>query len=561
VNSGARSVNAFFQQLAKIGALRLVLMFGVAAGVAATLLTVSMQVNDSDRALLYSGLELRDVSSITEQLDQAGIRYFLEAGGSAVFVSPKDVVSARLLLSAEGLPGSGSIGYELFDRQDALGTTSFVQNVNRVRAMEGEIARTISGLDAVETARVHLALPERRLFERDAAQPKASVWVSLRDDSLSRQHARTIRHAVAFAVPGLTTERVTIFDSEGRLLAGGSTEDGVDGGAQRERQSAIEDEMRRKIVTVLERLVGPGQVTAEVTAQVDFNRVTESAEIFDPEGRALRSSDIVEESNSESDSEGLQDPASVSENIPGGDAATDEVNRQSSIAGNRTQEVQNWEVSKTTRTQVSEVGTVQRISVSVAVDGTLTVGEDGQPVYTPRSDEEMAQIAALVRSAIGFSAERGDTVEVVNMRFARTLPDANGAPAKSAMEFDKSDVMRAIELGILLIVALLIIFFVARPLTKGAIGAVGGSKVDPAALANGVPKVNALPAPGKGKPGDGGAPGDDAVDLIEEGLDIEQFDGQVKMSSIKKVSDVVEKHPDESISIIRNWLHDETKAA
>ena len=546
-------------------------MFGIAVGIAGALMTVSMRMNAEDQSLLYSGLELSDASAIMERLDQAGIRYKMEAGGTAIFVNADQVVPARLLLSADGLPGQGSIGYEVFDNQDALGATSFVQNVNKLRALEGELARTITGMDAVASARVHLALPERRLFERDAAEPKASVWVNLRNDSLSRQHARTIRHAVAFAVPGLSTERVTIFDSEGRLLAGGDGEGDGPSMAVQERQHAIEDDLRRKIITVVERLVGPGNVTAEVSAEVDFNRVTESAEIFDPEARALISSEVIEETNNERDSEGLRDPASASENVPDGGADdADGPTSQSSIATNRLQEKQNWEVSRTTRTLVSEVGNIQRVSVAVAVDGVTTADEEGNPVYTPRSEEEMAQIAALVRSAIGFDEARNDSVEVVNIRFARTLPDTVGSGAPSAMSFDKTDIMRAAELGVLLIVAILIIFLVARPIAKGAMEGFRG-----APSMAGVPKIAsggkggnaALPSPdgsrsgrevpGMGTTGGGIDPKALAEELIEDGLDIEQFDGQVKMSSINKVSEVVTSHPDESVSIIRNWLHDD----
>ena len=555
-------MNAFLLQLAQIGPVRLAIMFGVAAGVALALTSVSMNLGRGGQSLLYSGLDFSETAAITAKLDQAGVSYQLQAGGSAIFVPSADVLSSRLMLSAEGLPASGSVGYEIFDNADALGQNAFLQNVNKIRALEGELARTIQQMDGVASARVHLAMGQRRLFERDQSPPKATVWLELRHGELGPKHARTIRHAVASAVPNLEAGRVTIFDSAGRLLSGG---DGEDGGLMMDdRRSAIEDSYRRKIISVVEQIVGPGAVTAQVAADVDFNRVTESAQRVDPDERALVGTTIEESSANSVDQEG-DGLASVSENVP--ETAAEETGEDSSRAEsteNVTRETSNWEVSKTSVTRISEVGAIRRLSVAVAVDDVVTVNDAGELETSARSPEQMEQIAALVRSAIGFDEKRGDVVEVTNIGFSRT-PVGDGAAADGGLSFGKNDIMRMAELGVLVLVAALVVFFVARPLVSGA---VGGSNVP---VLSGAREL-ALPTEGgtlvatvDGAQLQGGAPM--AVDENGEpvalpapddaNIDIQKIDGQLKASSVKKISEIVSKHPDESLAIIRNWLHGE----
>ena len=557
-------MNGFLGQLSKIGPARLIVMFGVAAGVAGTLMAVAMGVGSPDRALLYSGLDMNEASEIAAQLDQAGIRYEFSAGNTSILVDAERVADARMMLSAEGLPSTGSVGYEIFDDQDGFGSTQFVQNVNRVRALEGELARTIQALDGVASARVHLAIPERRLFDRDSEAPKASVWVELRQDDLGARHARSIRNLVAGAVPGLQTSAVTILDAEGRLLAR-AEESGGQAGASldiEERRSEIEDRLRRQLTDLVETMVGRGGVQVQVTADVNFDRITESSELFDPQGQVVRSSTTVEENTNESDRDLSGGAVSASAGIPDG-ASGEDPEATSQAASTRTEEIINYEVSRTTRTEVREAGDLQRLSVAVAVDGTSSLDAEGGVVWEPRSEDELERIEALVKSAIGFDETRGDAVEVANVRFARQPIPADATAPPSSFQFDKGDIMRGAELFVLLVVAVLIIFLVARPLLKSlpadagpgalALAAPGGmASVDGASsarLADGrAVEEGGVEGVGQRTQQSLPAPGDDRFNVA-------QIDGQVRASSVKKMAEIVETHPDESVSILRTWLH------
>lgn len=529
-------------------------MFGVAAGVAGALMALSMGLGRPERALLFSGLEMVEATQMATRLDQASIAYEFSAGGTAILVDKDQVLSARMMLTAEGLPASGSVGYEIFDSSDGFGATQFVQNINRVRALEGELARTIRALDGISAARVHLALPERRLFDRNSSDATASVWIDLRQEDLGSRHARAIRNLIAGAVPGLNAGQVTILDSEGRLLSRGEAGDDAYSLSLEERSSNIEERLRSRLVTLIENVVGRGGVDVQVSAQIDLNRITESSEIFDPSGQVARSITTVEENSDETDSE-LAGGASASAAIPS-EPSDGEDSASSRAASNRSEETIEYELSRTTRTEIHEAGAIERISIAIVVDGSTTVAEDGTVDWQPRSEEELARIEALARTAIGFNAQRGDTIEVANMQFSRTPPPLTATTAPGDFSFDKNDIMRGAELFVLIIVAAMIIFLVARPLVQGLPAGAGGP-----ALAMAGPAPVVLPTSddvtlSSVAGGSGGAsaalppPSDD-------GIDVAQITGQVRASSVRKVAEIVESHPEESVSILRTWLHEE----
>lgn len=550
-------MNAFLEQLSRIGPARLIVMFGVAAGVAGALMALSMGLGRPQKALLFSGLEMTEAAEMAARLEQSGLDYEFSAGGTAIMVDKNHVLDARMMLSAEGMPASGSVGYEIFDSQDGFGATQFVQNVNRVRALEGELARTIRSLDGVASARVHLALPERRLFDRSGEEAKASVWIELRQDDLAARHARAIRNLVAGAVPGLKTGQVTILDSEGRLLSRGEEGDDPFFAAAEERRTEIEERLRRRLVSLIEAAVGRGGVEVQVAVEVDNNRITESSELFDPESQVVVSTVTSEENSDESDRE-RAGAASASASIP--DGTSDSADSTTSQAvSRRSQETINYEVSHTSRTEIKEAGAIERISVAIAVDGVTMTAEDGTVSWTPRSDEELARIEALAKSAIGFTETRGDTVEVANVRFAR-LPaptEATGAPG--AFSFNKDDIMRGAELFVLIIVAAMIIFLVARPLISGIPAAAGGGvpALAGAAAGGGAVSVEQADTLTLTSVGGGSGAGPALPSPKEDGIDVAQIQGQVRASSVRKVAEIVEKHPEDSVSILRTWLHED----
>jgi len=529
-------------------------MFGVAAGVAGALMALSMGLGRPERALLFSGLEMVEATQMATRLDQASIPYEFSAGGTAILVDKDQVLSARMMLTAEGLPASGSVGYEIFDSSDGFGATQFVQNINRVRALEGELARTIRALDGISAARVHLALPERRLFDRNSSDATASVWIDLRQEDLGSRHARAIRNLIAGAVPGLNAGQVTILDSEGRLLSRGSAGDDAYSLSLEERSSNIEERLRSRLVALIENVVGRGGVDVQVSAQIDLNRITESSETYDPSGQVARSITTIEENSDETDSE-LAGGASASNAIPG-DSSADSDSAASRAASNRSEETIQYELSRTTRTEIHEAGAIERISVAIVVDGTTTVAEDGTVDWQPRSEEELARIEALARSAIGFNAQRGDTIEVANMQFSRTPPPLTATIAPGDFSFDKNDIMRGAELFVLIIVAAMIIFLVARPLVQGLPAGAGGPALAMAGGGGGVvlPTSDDVTLSSVG----GGSGASAALPPpSDDGIDVAQITGQVRASSVRKVAEIVESHPEESVSILRTWLHEE----
>jgi flagellar M-ring protein FliF len=523
--------------LLKAGPTRLFAALGIAAVIAAILFSLIFRMGAEEKALLFADVEMSEAAEITQRLEQADIPYELRGDGSSIFVARSRVAEARLMLSAEGLPSRGSIGYEIFDSADALGQTQFQQNINRLRALEGELARTIASLDGVASARVHLVLPERQLFSRDAEQPSASIVLNLRRDALSDGQVRAIRNLVASATPGLTTNRVTILDETGRLLAAATTEEGAVAEGVDSRQAATEERIRQTVTDIVEGVVGPGNARVQVTAEMDFNRVSETSERFDPEGRVVRSTSTTEETSTSAEN---AQGATAGANVP--DAGGGASSSGARDATESSQETVNYEISRTTRTEVSEGGRLRRLSVAVAVDGVMAPGTDANaaPEWQPRSEEDMQRLLQLVRSAVGFNAERGDTVEVVNTRFARVEPSGTEAEAPGMFNLGSFDVMRIIEIVAALVASLAFVFFVLRPLIGGLVrGGQGGAAPGTPALAGPAGSTAALLPP----------------DETDAAIDIAQIEGRVRASSVKKVAEVVDQHPDQSVQIIRGWLN------
>ncbi len=531
-------MDALLKTLQGFGIGRVAAYIGAAAGAVAILMAVLLRAGAEPKSLLYANLDLKEASQITAALDSAGVKYELKGDGSTIFVSRDKVASSRLLLSAKGLPTSGSVGYEIFDSAPAMGQTDFVQTLNRQRALEGELARTIRSIQGVNFVRVHLVLPKKQLFDDDNEQPSASILVATNAGRLSAGQVRAIRNLVAGAVPDLKPDRVSMTDQQGELLAAeGSDASGDDAGGSARIQA--EERIRRTVKDLVEGVVGVGKARVQVSADLDLARVTTQEEKYDPDGQVVRSTQTTDEKSAEM-KPSTSGQTSASQNIPNAQG-TNGASSDSSNSGKQ-EETTNYEISKTTRTEVQEPGRVKRLSVAVAVDGVQGPSVHGKPgPYRARTPQEMAQIEQLVHSAMGFDTARGDQATVVNVKFDQSTED-EGVSAASPFNFDKNDLMRMAELGVLVVVAGLIIFFVAKPMVSGLGGAsVQGGLGQPQLAGAGGANL-ALPNP--------------EGSLIDEGLDIAKIEGQVRASSVKKVSDFVEKHPDESVSILRSWLHE-----
>jgi flagellar M-ring protein FliF len=437
-----------------------------------------------------------------------------------------------------------------------MGSTSFVQNVNLLRAMEGELARTIKSISGVKTARVHLVLPKREVFSRETQEPSATIVLKMDGAGrLSHQQVQAIQHLVATAVPKLKASRISIVDDKGTLLAK-SAENDIEAMATEadEMKLATEQRLQRTIEELLERSIGGDKVRAEVSVEMDLEHSQTTQETYDPDSKVERSSTTTEEKEDTLDKENSS--VSVSQNLP--DANGDQAGARSQSKQARTQETHNYEISKTTKSQIKELGTIKRITASVLVDGRYGPPADGQKLltYIPRDQKEMDQLTSLVRGAIGFNAGRGDQVEVVNMAFAGHDQPEPEEGANKIFGMDKDLVEKiASNLGLSL-VAILFLLLVLRPLVSRAVeslaaqasaadarmlGAAGG----PALLGPAMP-----PAPSLGM-----LP--EELESVDELIDIDKVEGRVKASSIRKIGEIVEKHPEEALSIIRNWMYTE----
>ena len=547
-----------------LGAPRIAAMGAVTIALIAFFAFLILRVTAPQMTPLFTDLSLADSATIAKELDRQGVAYQLRNDGNIIMVPSDQVARLRMTLAEDGLPKGGGVGYEIFDKSDALGTTSFVQNVNNLRALEGELARTIRALNRVEDARVHLVLPERPLFSRDKIEPSASIVLKLRG-TLEPSQVRAIRHLVATAVSGLRPQRISIVDEKGQLLADGAGEDGNGGdvGAD-ERQAVFEKHLREQVESIVSSVVGPGHSRVQVNADFDFNRITQTSYKYDPDGRVVRSSQTREETSNAN--EGGNNQVTVANELPGANGRQPaEANAAARDESRKTEEIVNYEISKTTKTEVVEGGRVKRISVAVLVDGSYAKDDKGDIVYQPRNKEEIDQIATLVRSAIGYDQKRGDQVEVVNLRFAETPASPIVEPTGwlAALQFTKDDILRVIELVVMAVLGLVVLLLVVRPLVRRIITP---DQPNIAALPAGGSAGEALPPSVAAAAAAIGAPSIDPAAAAEPSqtskmIDIAQIQGQVHAQSVQKVGDLADKNPRETVSIIRQWLHESSSAA
>ncbi len=398
------------------------LVAAVAAGLLITVVSLVLRGGDEQHyKVLFSNLTVEDAAAVVAKLKEQRVPYRLEREGSVVSVPAERVYEIRLALAGEGLPRGGGVGFEIFDKQ-SFGTTDFVQRLNYQRALQGELGRTIAQFQQVQSARVHIATPKESVFIEEEQPPSASVAVKLRGrDRLSSGQIKAIVNLVAAAVPGLSPERITVVDTNGRLLYRGEGEEGgLVTASQLEYRFKLEEALRRKVEGLLEEVVGVGHARARVTADIDFDRVQLTEEQYDPEGQVIRSEQISSEENFLG--------SDLAEGIPGvkGNLAT-YAGREGENAGlgethRRSSTTRNYEISKKVKQVQAAGGTIRRLSVAVMVDGTYKRGtdEEGNTVmqYQPRSREELANFEKIVKNAIGYDPERGDQVEVIGVPFA-----------------------------------------------------------------------------------------------------------------------------------------------
>jgi flagellar M-ring protein FliF len=540
-------VNGFFQLIRNLGPARLLTIALIMAGTIAFFYYLANKVNAPEMGLLYSDLDLKDSGQIVQKLESLNVPYELRAQGAQVLVPIDQATKLRMAMAEIGLPHGGSVGYEIFDKTDQFGPSQFVENINQVRALEGELERTINSISLVQSARVHLVLPQRQMFSRDRQEASASIVLKVRG-KLSSGQVAAIQHLVATAVPTLNPNRVSVVDDQGNLLARG------DGDAATALTSSNAEEMRvnyenrlsRNVEQLLERSLGAGKARVDVHAEMNFDRITTNSESYDPDGQVVRSTQTDNQSDTSGNAAGAA--VSVSTNLPNGQTAPNSSGDNKQSKSTHTQETVNYEIGKTVKNQISDQGTVKRLSVAVLVDGATTAAADGKKTYQPRSPDELKQLSALVRSAVGYDEKRGDTVEVVNMPFAGAEEPPAPAAVWNLMGLEKGDFIHLGTTAGTALIGLLILMLVIKPMI--------GRFLDTAKnLGGGLPALATAGGPATALP----APGANAIARAPqqqgEMIDIGQVDGRVAASSIKKIGEIVDKHPDEAVAIVRSWMY------
>ena len=418
--------------------------------------------------VLFSNLDSKDASEVVKYLKEKNVEYRLSKGGSTILVPKEDVYNLRLELASEGLPKGGGVGFEIFDKTN-IGMTDFLERIEYIRALQGELARTISKLDAVQFARVHLVIPKKSLFLEERKEPTASVLLKLKEGvSLTKGQVKGIVHLVSSAVEGLKPENVTVVDTNGRVLSDilaseKEEEENKIGGLNRiEYKRKLERLYEQKILSLLGQTLGRNKVVAKVSVDVDFGKVEQYKEFYDPEN-VVRSEEITSE-------KGVGNLPKVG-GIPGVESnlGPPEVlsKEGSKVRYSKEHKIRNYEVSKTTEKRVEPAGVIKRISAAVMVDGTYEVKKEGKKekrVYHPRSKEEIEAIKKVVMGAIGYNPKRKDSVEVVNVPF--NTEEQELLQKSFAKEERKVLILSILKYLVYFVFVVMLILFVLRPLVK-----------------------------------------------------------------------------------------------
>ncbi len=544
--------NTIFQNFRDIGARRLSIMAGVLALVVSVIGVGSVYLNRPAYETLYVGLERADVNQIGLVLGEAGVGFDVAADGTTVLVPAGTTAQARMLLAEKGLPTSANAGYELFDNVGSLGLTSFMQQITRVRALEGEIARTIQSISGIRAARVHIVMSERANFRRDEQKPSASVMIRSTGMDASKS-ANSIRYLVAAAVPGLNAEDVTVLDSSGTLLAAGDDPNNNSAtrsiGVERTVEMQIEDNIRRALAPYL----GPDNFRASVKAEVNTDTRQTEETIYDPESRVERSIQVVK-SNENTSQKAAAAPASVQENLPESDTAATDGGPQSSEKSERKEETTNYEMNSKKIATVSNGYTVTKMSIAVVVNQLRLATILGKDATPEQVSARVADIQKLVSSATGYSEARGDVISVSAVEFidgldGEALPEAPGFLASIGTQAGTM-----INAGAFIVVAFLVAFFGLKPMVASLTRPAAQPGPSFEEVQRSLPSPNAQAAAGGSAP-DGQAPALPGARPASTPLD--DLRQKIRPAPQDRLARMVDLNEERTAHILRKWAHQE----
>jgi flagellar M-ring protein FliF len=541
-------IQSIISNLRDFGVKRLAMLAGIAVLVMSVIGVASVYLNRPAYDTLYVGLDRADVNQIGLVLGEAGIGFDVGADGTSVLVPAGTTAQARMLLAEKGLPTSANAGYELFDNVGSLGLTSFMQQITRVRALEGEIARTIQSIAGIKAARVHIVMSERANFRRDEQQPSASVVIRYAGIDAEKS-AMSIRHLVAAAVPGLSADKVTVLDSNGNLLAAGDDPSNTSAartlGVEQTVEAQIGDNIRRALTAYL----GPDNFRASVKAEVNTDTRQTEETIFDPNSRVERSVQSVR-ANENNNQKQASTPASVEQNLPETQATATE-GPQSSSQNDRKEEITNYEINSKKIATVSNGYTVTKMSIAVVVNQQRLMTILGKDATPEQIAKRVADIQKMVTSATGFDDKRGDVIDVSAVEFIDGL-DGEAIPQAGMLDSIGQHAGTLINAGAFIVVVFMVAFFGLRPmaaaLTAKAIPAIAGPNFDevqrslptPEATANAESAaVGALP---------GSRPGPTPLDDLRQ---------KIRPAPQDRLARMVDLNEERTAQILRKWAAQE----
>jgi flagellar M-ring protein FliF len=545
--------------LKALGPQRLAMAGGGLALVLAVLAVAAIYLNRPAYETLYVGLERADVNQIGMVLGEAGVPFDVASDGTTILVAAGKTANARMLLAEKGLPTSANAGYELFDNVGSLGLTSFMQQITRIRALEGEIARTIQSIEGIRSARVHIVLPERGNFRREEQQPTASVVIR-GIGTEGQRSAAAIRHLVAAAVPGLGADKVTVLDSSGMLLASGDdpTNSSLARAMDVERQVSanVEENISRALAPYL----GFENFRASVRASVNTDQRQTEETIFDPDSRIERSVQVVRSAENASQTS-TASPTTVEQNLPD-PAAGAAQGPQSTEESERREETTNYELNTKRIATVSNGYSLSQLSIAVVVNQARVAALVGANATDQQIAAKVAEIQALVVSAAGLSTDRGDQINVSAVQFLEDAGDA--AVSGGVLDSLKNQAGTMINALAFVAVAFLLVWFGLRPLTA----AISPKAPEAQAIAAGEAQ-RALPQPGTGEPGQQAIAGSlqQAYDPVTgepiPGLQMapmEGFNQRIKPAPQDRLARMVDLNDERTAQILRKWAATEAVA-
>ncbi|UTW54534.1 flagellar basal-body MS-ring/collar protein FliF [Kordiimonas sp. SCSIO 12610] len=572
-------MDGLIQAFKNFGAARLIAFAGAILATVFVFSLIIGRIGQPPMRVLFSGLAPQDAASIIQALETQNIPHELDGAGSIIKVPDDQVDRLRITLASDGLAG-GIVGKEIFDQDSSFGRTSFELNVNLVRAIEGELSRTIRNIQSVSEARVHVVLPERRPFQRDASEPSASILVRTVGGGLGARQVQAIQSLVASAVPGLTPDNVTISDTAGRLLSDGASEPQLGSFTSFEEARVNKERLyREKIEDLLSRYVGEGNVRAEVSIDINLNRTTRNQVTYDPDGQVVVSQNTSENTSRDETSTPTPDTATVANNLPDAQQSSNtSVNTSSD-----TNEVTNFENSKTETITVVEPGEIQQLRISVLVNSNaLTPSTDADTDGAQQTQDtpiDTATLEELVKAAVPYDEARDDQITVRALAFA---PVEELEAPEEPFNILGAGINQLVSIGTnigLFILGVMFLLMIVRPVVMKLIETIPtpSEEPEPAQIENQAAETPALFAPDSPVTADvvaAAAAGDESAAAIvraaknsgslalenfgvDSKIDVAQVEGRLQESAVKKVADIIKSHPDESVAILRNWLYAE----